>query len=255
MDDYALQWNHNPDTTKYSISGGLALKAATVTVDLYQARNTITHRILGPTSAGTILLDVSKMTDGDRAGLAIFRDQSGWIGVRQTGSTRQIVIVNGINMNSDWTTNSTGTVATYGPTLTGTQVWLQVTADIKPGGSNTAKFAYSLDGSTFTTLSPSFTMDTTWEFFMGYRFGIFNYATAALGGQVTVKSFTLCTSGNSCGASTGSSTSTTASSGSSSTTTSSTSTPTSGTVAQYGQCGGIGSVSNILSNKYCLIHL
>lgn len=30
-----------------------------------------------------------------------------------------------------------------------------------------------------------------WQYFMGYRFGIFNYATAALGGQVTVGLFQL----------------------------------------------------------------
>jgi hypothetical protein len=34
-------------------------------------------------------------------------------------------------------------------------------------------------------------MNNSWEFFMGYRYGIFNYATSALGGAVTVKAFTL----------------------------------------------------------------
>jgi hypothetical protein len=30
-----------------------------------------------------------------------------------------------------------------------------------------------------------------WQFFMGHRFGIFNYATQALGGTVTVRRFDL----------------------------------------------------------------
>jgi hypothetical protein len=34
-------------------------------------------------------------------------------------------------------------------------------------------------------------MNNSWEFFMGYRFGIFNFATDAMGGVVTVKSFAL----------------------------------------------------------------
>jgi hypothetical protein len=52
------EWNHVPDTTKYSTtSSGLLLKTATVTFDLYAARNTLTHRILGPTSTATIKLN------------------------------------------------------------------------------------------------------------------------------------------------------------------------------------------------------
>ena len=43
------EWNHNPDTTKYSVNNGLRLSTATVTNDLYNARNTLTHRIQGPT--------------------------------------------------------------------------------------------------------------------------------------------------------------------------------------------------------------
>jgi hypothetical protein len=32
-------------------------------------------------------------------------------------------------------------------------------------------------------------MNTTYYFFIGYRFGILNYATKNLGGSVTLKSF------------------------------------------------------------------
>jgi hypothetical protein len=37
------------------------------------------------------------------------------------------------------------------------------------------------------------TLDKTWAFFMGYRFAIFNYASQALGGSITVSSFQLTT--------------------------------------------------------------
>ncbi len=42
------EWNHNPDNTRWSLNKGLILKTATVTDDLCSARNTLTHRILGP---------------------------------------------------------------------------------------------------------------------------------------------------------------------------------------------------------------
>jgi beta-xylosidase len=155
---------------------------------LYAARNTLTHRILGPKSSGTIVLDISNMADGDRAGLSMLRDVSASIGVKQTGSTRELFMINGMTMNSNWGTASTGNeVATAA--LSGNQVWLRATADIAPGGSNSATFSYSTDGSTFTNLGDTLTMNTDWQFFMGYRFGIFNFATTALGGSVTVKSF------------------------------------------------------------------
>ena len=44
------EWNHNPDTSRFSVNNGLRLQTATVTNDLYSARNTLTHRIQGPSS-------------------------------------------------------------------------------------------------------------------------------------------------------------------------------------------------------------
>ncbi|KAK7453368.1 hypothetical protein VKT23_011632 [Stygiomarasmius scandens] len=128
------------------------------------------------------------MADGDQTGIAMFRDVSAWIGVRQTGDTKEIVMVNGLAMDADWQTTSTGEDIDTAP-LDGTQVWLRATADIAPGGSNAATFSFSTDGETFTDLGNTLTMNTDWTYFMGYRFGIFNFATGALGGSVTVNSF------------------------------------------------------------------
>ncbi|KAF5337608.1 hypothetical protein D9758_014917 [Tetrapyrgos nigripes] len=186
------EWNHNPDNSAWQLNNGLVLRTATVTSDLYAARNTLTHRILGPKSSGTILLDFTNMQDGDKAGLAMFRDISAWIGMQQTGNTRELVMVSGLSMgptsNPPWETTNTGSVVATA-SISGTQVWLRATADIAPAGTKIATFSYSTDGQSFTNLGGSFTMNTDWEYFIGYRFGIFNYATKALGGSVTVKSF------------------------------------------------------------------
>jgi beta-xylosidase len=69
------EWNHNPDTTKFTVNNGLILSAATVTSDLYSARNTLTHRIIGPTSSGTIILDYSKMKTVTALGLCFYETQ------------------------------------------------------------------------------------------------------------------------------------------------------------------------------------
>ncbi|KAG8941106.1 hypothetical protein FRC00_012575, partial [Tulasnella sp. 408] len=92
-------WNHNPDTSKFSTgSSGLVLNTVTVTYDLYAVRNAITHRILGPTSTATIKLNYANMKDGDRAGLAMLRDSSAWVGVKQDNGSFTVGYTGGITM-------------------------------------------------------------------------------------------------------------------------------------------------------------
>ncbi|KAM7198185.1 Glycosyl hydrolase, five-bladed beta-propellor domain containing protein [Rhypophila sp. PSN 637] len=196
------EWNHNPDKTKFRLlggpEGGLVLQTADVTNDLFAARNTLTHRIMGPKSSGTFRLDVSKMKDGDRAGAVLFRDRAAYIGIHKDGETSTIVLVNGLTLSEEnWSTTGRGNVAARGPNVaSGTtgEVWFKITADITPAfGTNTERttsFAYSTDGGkTYTNLGPAFGMSNSWRYFTGYRFGVFNFATKAKGGEVTVKSF------------------------------------------------------------------
>ena len=187
----AWEWNHEPDNTKWSSGDGLVLQTASVTDDLYQARNTLTHRIIGPKSSATVELDVSDMQDGDVAGLAIFRHTAGYIGVKKSGGATRLVMVNGLELNvSQWTTKSKGTEVDS-QALTGDKIWLRVSADITPGPNRQAHFSFSSDGTTFEEFGQAHTMSNDWQFFIGYRFAIFNYATTALGGSIKISSFDL----------------------------------------------------------------
>ncbi|WP_433088646.1 family 43 glycosylhydrolase [Dactylosporangium sp. CA-052675] len=183
------EWNHNPDNTRWSSGSGLRLQTATVTNDLYSARNTLTQRIQGPSSTATVELDYSAMADGDRSGLAMLRDSSAWIGVQRDNGSTRVTMVNGLTMDGSWNTTGTGSVAASAA-VTGGRIWLRATADIRPGSGRQARFSYSTDGVTFTALGPAFTLNNAWQFFMGYRYAVFNYATRSLGGAVTVRSFT-----------------------------------------------------------------
>lgn len=184
------EWNHNPDTSKFSVSNGLTLSAATVTDDLYHARNTLSHRILGPTSSATIILNFANLRDGDRAGLAMLRDSSAWIGVRRDGSNTKISMWSGLAMTTDWKTSSKG-AEVASEAIAGSRVWLRVFADINVGAGKEAVFYYSTDGKSFRKLGSSLVLGNKWEFFMGYRYAIFNFATKALGGSVKIESFTV----------------------------------------------------------------
>lgn len=85
--DVHWEWNHNPGSTKFGVNNGLTLSTATITTDLTHARNTLTHRIHGPQPAGTVCLDFANIADGDRIGLAAFRDNSSYIGVTRSNKT------------------------------------------------------------------------------------------------------------------------------------------------------------------------
>ena len=69
------------------MNNGLTLQTATVTNDLYSARNTLTHRILGPSPPRRSRWTTPGMHDGDRAGLALLRNSSAWIGVKRDNGT------------------------------------------------------------------------------------------------------------------------------------------------------------------------
>ncbi|KAL4800165.1 glycosyl hydrolase family 43 protein [Aspergillus venezuelensis] len=188
------QWNQNPDTERFTLNNpGLTLHTASVTNDLYAARNTLTHRPYGAHPYGTVELNIANMADGDIAGLAALKDSSAWIGVVRDGPENyHIAVAHNLTMES-----------AYGPTLSnGTiidttdiperqeTIWFKLSMDAAAAGSHEAVFSYSLDGEEFVDLGGVYTLTTDYLFFVGYRFGIFNYAASALGGSVDVVSFT-----------------------------------------------------------------
>lgn len=144
------EWNHNPDPSNYTVNDGVTLHAASITDDLFHARNTLTHRPNGQYPIGTVEIDFANMEDGDVAGLAAFRDVTSWIGVIRNGSDYNIQVrSNATQDESTWATTGVGEV-TATSTINGTQIWFQMSMDARADGDMQAQFAYSMDGSNFT---------------------------------------------------------------------------------------------------------
>ncbi|KAF3219886.1 hypothetical protein TWF192_003945 [Orbilia oligospora] len=186
------EFNHNPDNTKYSVAvGGVTLNTCSITTSILTARNTLTTRLYGPTPQGTIALDFNNMADGDRAGLAAFRDKTAWIGISRDGSEYKLTVVHSIILSEEtWTPSSNGTVDSQTVISKGSgKIWFRGNLDARATGTKLVQFSYSTDGTTFTNFGTPFTLYTNWAYFMGYRWGIFNYATKALGGSVKLTSF------------------------------------------------------------------
>jgi beta-xylosidase len=169
------QWNHNPDNTLWSLTqrpGFLRLTTGRVDADFLKARNTLTERTIGPECSGTTAIDVIHMKDGDFAGLALLQKQYGLVGVKSDGGTNSIVMVSA----------KTGSpVEVQSVPLTGKTVFLKAECDFK-NRADTAYFFSSLDGKLWTQIGSELKMTYTLPHFMGYRFGLFNYATKTAGG-------------------------------------------------------------------------
>jgi beta-xylosidase len=169
-------WNHNPDDTKWSLGekpGYLRLKTAAITSDFTMARNTLTQRPFAkhdqaiPTVA-TAKMDVAHMQDGDIAGLAMLQDPYAYIGVKQNGNRKYLVMVNNGKV--------VDSVAVNASTIFFRTIASNVTSK--------ATFEYSTDNKTFKALGNELVMRFSLKIFTGNKFCLFNYATKELGGYV-----------------------------------------------------------------------
>jgi beta-xylosidase len=169
-------WNHNPDSTKWSLTqnpGYLRLTTAKVVSDLRNARNTLTQRIFAyysrsiPTTA-TTKVDVDNMQDGDVAGLAVFQDPYAFIAIKKTNGIKYAVMVNNGRAIDSVAVNAS-------------TVFLRASANY---GNSRASFAYSLDSQSFTKLGNELSMRFNLSIFTGNKFCLFNYPTIATGGFV-----------------------------------------------------------------------
>lgn len=139
---------------------------------LVNARNTLTQRTFGPESAATAAVDVSNLKDGDFAGLALLQKNYGLVGVTAEGGTNYVVMV-------DAGSGRPAEVARI--PLRQTTVYLKAECDFK-NRADTERFFYSLDGRSWTSIGTELKMRYTIPHFMGYRFGLFSYATKNPGG-------------------------------------------------------------------------
>ena len=169
------QWNHNPNNTLWSVKerkGFLRLKTARIDSSFVQAKNTLTQRTFGPESSGETLIEVSKMKEGDLAELSLLQKEYGLIAVKIENKKKKIVMIDAVkgipkeiesvSLNQD-------------------KVYLKAECDFKDK-ADTGRFYYSLDGKQWISIGNAVKLPYTLPHFMGYRFGLFNYAAKNTGG-------------------------------------------------------------------------
>ena len=178
--DMQWEWNHLPQANGYSLferAGWLRLKATSTTNLLSQAQNTLTQRIYmrsDKPSIGTVRLDVTKLADGDRAGICIFQDPYAQIGVEKKNGEYKI------HWRQDALDGAAASTKEQYASATVTDI-VYLRASFNYNTSKT-KFYYSLDNKTWTAFGGETSMGFNLSVFVGARFGLFCYATSALGG-------------------------------------------------------------------------
>jgi beta-xylosidase len=180
----AWQWNHNPDHAHWSLSarpGFLRLSTGRVDAAVTQARNTLTQRTFGPVSCATVALDVSRMKDGDIAGLIALQGKYGYAGVVMEEGARHVVM-RSLTRESR---GESGEPEERGRAALGdaTAVQLRMECDFRDR-ADTVRFYYSIDGAEWTAIGEPLKLQYTLTHFMGCRFGLFNFATETPGGSV-----------------------------------------------------------------------
>ncbi|HVI44255.1 MAG TPA: glycoside hydrolase 43 family protein [Chitinophaga sp.] len=163
------QWNHNPDDSSWSLTerpGYLRLHA-TKAAKLPEARNTLTQRVEGPFSEGTVELNIDKMKEGDVAGFGVFQFPYAYIAVQQQNGKRSIVMVNN---------DSTIAVTPFKKNT----VWIRASVYEK---DFTAAFSYSVDGKRFVPFGNRLKMGLGLDW-TANRFALFNFSSHENGGYV-----------------------------------------------------------------------
>jgi beta-xylosidase len=172
----AWQWNHNPDPADWSLSeraGYLRLRTSRVDSSVVEAKNTLTQRTFGPTSAASTAIETAGLKDGDVAGMVALMGRYGFVGVKRVGSDLRVIMES---------VEGNGSQEVASVKVDGERVYLAIECDFRDG-KDEAKFLYSLDGKEWQPIGNVLKLRYDLRHFMGCRFGLFAFSTKNPGGH------------------------------------------------------------------------
>ena len=173
------QWNHNPDDRMWTVKNGRLRLNTMPAEQLMWARNTLTQRVIGPTSIATVELYVKGMKDGDVCGLGNINVPCSWIGVVKKGQDYTLSCFEQL-------TNDTVTVPVG---LADGRIWLRCIGDYD---HDQAQYAYSTDGKEFRTLGRMMPLSYQLISFQGSRHALFAFnKNGRNGGYAEFDNFTV----------------------------------------------------------------
>ena len=154
------QWNHNPDDSKWSLKNGRLRLQAMPAEQLMWARNTLTQRVIGPSSISTVELYAKGMKDGDVAGLGNINVPCSWIGVVKDGKTLTLrCFEQAVNDTIDCP-------------VAAEKLWLRMVGDYD---HDRAHYEYSFDGASYQQVGREMPLSYQLISFQGSRHALFAF--------------------------------------------------------------------------------
>ena len=156
------QWNHNPDDSKWSLKKGRLRLQSMPAEQLMWARNTLTQRVIGPTSVTTVELYTKGMKSGDVAGLGNINVPCSWIGIVKEGKALTLRCFEQL-------TNDTIDVPVG---LTDGKIWLRMVGNFD---KDSAHYEWSLNGTDFQQIGREMPLSYQLITFQGSRHALFAF--------------------------------------------------------------------------------
>ena len=176
------QWNHNPEESMWKMKGGKLQLHTMPAEEFMWARNTLTQRVIGPSSITTVEMNVRNLKDGDIAGLGNVNVPCSWLGiVKETGrlTLRCYEQLTNETVDIDLSTKDKGQ----------STIWLRFNGDFD---NNQGHYEYSTDGKNFTQIGGEMKLSYQLITFQGSRMGLFAYnKKATKGGYAEFDNFTV----------------------------------------------------------------
>lgn len=185
------QWNHLPDSSLYTLSQTtFTLWTNKLSTNLTQAMNTLTQRLMFPSSEVSVRIDGSRMNNGDIAGLAAFQGCYACIALKKEMNQYYLVILErnrgDISQNmTDRDTlpgNETARVLVTDPVVA-----VRMCADFMDM-KDEVTFSYQ-SGNEWLSLGSPHKLYFMLDHFTGCRAGLFLYSMETTGGGCTFSDF------------------------------------------------------------------
>ena len=182
-----LQWqfNHNPATWSLTAKRGYLSLDAFRSESFLRAKNTLTQKTMGASGEAVVALDVSRMAEGQKAGLCSFGSLYGLIGVYRTGGRNYVFFETnkelyvqprqpGVRVNAFDVEKNRFEKHPVGAKI----VYLKLELDFE---NNRNRVYYSTDNKHFTPFGEEF--GALFSFWKGTRVGLFSYNEREDGGS------------------------------------------------------------------------
>ena len=171
------QFNHEPDLSlvdRDPEAGIVTIRTDKLSSDMTHARNTLTQRTVGPCCSAEVTVDLSSLSEGDTAGLAILQGKYAYVGI-----TRRNDGYHAVMYSEDKEIESFA--------IGENEIRLRAECDFEDGRDEVRFLIDTGDG--FKAIGDAHKMQFTLDHFTGARFALFVMSEKTVGGQAAFSDF------------------------------------------------------------------